>query len=332
MSFKKFFGAAVAIGVLVSAMSVTNVFAASPTFVVGEPVDAITGEEVTEFTAGQIIEVPIDITNVDSGKLSMSQLELYYDNTVFTPGIDTTDEASEGYTYYGMYTETLFAMDPTDEAKGIYRVVARNNMQGRTKGNISGNCYAETDSMTMLWTITGLNSVAVSDTLPEYYMAFTVKSDFVAPEELNVEGSQSLTGTGLFALKGTKVDETTTINHPSITGEQNNAKLNACYGAFNINIDSSVLPYWVQGLYVSVNGGAKVAVSEYKTTDNVTYTFPVRVTTNSTNATTATVEVFADTSSDESGTADVQSAVSMGTFDIQLNSPSSYADNIVTAQ
>ena len=157
------------------------------------------------------------------------------------------------------------------------------------------------------------------------YLLFTVNDDYVAPESLNY-GESSL-GRGLFHLIAPFVDETTSINHADLEGTQTDSKVNACYGAFNIVIDSDALPYWIQKLYVQVGEAELEEVSQYTTTDNKTFVFPVRVTTNDTDAQTATIEVFADTSSAEADETNV-SRVSLGTATIDLDSPTSY-DNPV---
>ena len=330
MSLKKFIGTAVATGVLLSALSVTSVFAAEPTFEVGEPVDINTGKVVTEFTPGQIVEVPIDISNVDSGKISMAQLEMYYDDTVFSAGASLTDAR----TYYATYRDFV-ALSSTENTK----MIGRHNMEEDLFGDgtfmlpagaFSGNTTASEESMTMLWNITGADSMPIKADEPEFYLLFTVNSDYVAPEDLNY-GSSSL-GDGLFHLVAPYVDETTSVNHADLEGTQSDAKVNACFGAFNINIDSSKLPYWIQALYVSLDGGAPVAVTEYTTTDDVNYTFPVIITSNNGDAASVNVEVLADTSSDEDGSQNPQSKVSMGSFDVDLNSPTSYVDQTVSAQ
>ena len=330
MNFKKFIGTVAATGILLSALSVTSVFAAEPTFEVGEPVDINTGKAVTEFTAGQIVEVPIDISNVDSGKLSMAQLEMYYDDTVFSAGASLTDAR----TYYATYRDFV-ALSSTENTK----MIGRHNMEEDLFGDgtfmlpagaFSGNTTASEESVTMLWNITGADSMPVKADEPEFYLLFTVKSDYKTPEDLNY-GSSSL-GDGLFHLIAPYVDETTSVNHADLDGTQSDAKVNACFGAFNINIDSSKLPYWIQALYVKVDGGDAVQVTEYATTDNINYAFPVRITSNSGNASSATVEVLADTSTDEAGNEGTQSQVSMGTFEVQLDSPTSYADQTVSAQ
>ena len=123
--------------------------------------------------------------------------------------------------------------------------------------------------------------------------------------------------------------ESTVNSDVEIDGSAN--KLNACFGAFNINIDSSALPYWIQALYVKVGGGEAVPVTEYVTTDNVNYTFPVRITSNSGSAASTTVEVLADVSSSETDSTNTTQE-SMGTFEVELNSPTSYVDQTVKAQ
>jgi hypothetical protein len=326
-NLKRFLGTSIALGALVSAMSVTGVFAAEPTFVVGNPIDALTGEEVTEFKAGQIIEVPVDITNVDSGKLSGVQMEMYYDSSVFTPGIDATEEGTDGDTYYNSYTENLLAMDPTDLNKEVYRVVGRNNIQGKgSKGNISGNCYADPDGVTLMWTTAGTSN-AISASVPEYYFAFTVKDDYVAPETLNYAGTQSYTSTGLFALNVIKASETTSTPHTNLTGTQTSAKLNACDGAFQIVINSTDLPYYVKSIKAN-DTELTACTNEDGTT---TYKFPVRLISSTGSASgTTDVAITAVVSDDEAGSVNSRE-VSWGKVTVNVDgTATSYADTSVT--
>ena len=325
------------VAAVAAAMSLsTAVYAADNTITMGAPIDLETNSVAEDLKSGDIIAVPVDVTST-TGKLTSFSAVIEYDTEYLEASIDVDDVNLVSDTVYnnmitlsGESTGANFTKSVVNKVGSIKQMYTTGRGGAKTYvgtmvynpnySAVSGyNNFAYTS-----WTHTA--SVETSDT-PETYFIFRVTKD-IDVDKLNLEIFNSSNYEGNLVqdnLNG--LPAVTNIN-----ADASQSKANACYGAFNINIDSSVLPYWVQGLYVSVNGGAKVAVSEYKTTDNVTYTFPVRVTTNSTNATTATVEVFADTSSDESGTADVQSAVSMGTFDIQLNSPSSYADNIVTAQ
>lgn len=300
MKFKRFLSSVLAVASVVSMISVSNAFAAEPVVVVGNLVDALTGAEVTELKAGQIVEAPVDITNVDTGKLSGVQIRIHYDKNVLTPGIDTTDESSDGYTYYGNYTETLFAMDPTREKKGEYVVVARNNMQGRTKGAISGNLTAGDGEMAALWTITGASSVAISDSVPEFYIAFTVNSDFDSSKLALNYGSNNL-GEGLYSINTIKIDETTTINHFTPDTTQAGYKANACAGAFKLVLDNSALNYWVQSIEV-FNGDTSLGkLTEYTNADGSTeYAFPARV--YATGKDSANITIKATVSDDEAGT------------------------------
>jgi hypothetical protein len=251
-------------------------------------------------------------------------MEMYYDSSVFTPGIDATEEGTDGDTYYNSYTENLLAMDPTDLNKEVYRVVGRNNIQGKgSKGNISGNCYADPDGVTLMWTTAGTSN-AISASVPEYYFAFTVKDDYVAPETLNYAGTQSYTSTGLFALNVIKASETTSTPHTNLTGTQTSAKLNACDGAFQIVIDSDELPYYVSNVYA--NGTALTAcINEDGTT---TYKFPVRlIAKNSADATgNKTFAITASVSETEDGTA---TDVSWGNVTVAVDgSATSYGDAV----
>lgn len=312
MKIKKFM--AFTAGVVMSLCLSTAVFAADgDNFVVGNPIDLATGQEVENLTAGQKVVIPVDFTT-DTGSVTDFTVKMYYDTSILDYSIPysslTTTEADMllglGLDTY-LLTDTDYAnvcaVDPIGTWRGTRFTAAGMLVTNEPREGYAINTWATAVAQTV-------------ENRPETYFCFTVVSD-VPDTTLNKD---------LF-----KLDIAQCSVNSDITIEGTANKANACYGAFNINIDSSVLPYWIQGLYVSLNGGEKVAVTEYKTTDNVNYTFPVRVTTNSTSAATATVEVFADTTTDEAGTANFDQ-VSMGTFEIQLNSPTSYTDQAVSAQ
>ncbi len=322
MNFKRILSTAIAAATMISAISVTNVFAGEPTYRIGAPVNPLTGEVITELKAGQIVEVPVDIENVDSGKLSMAQLGMVYDDTVFVPGIDTTNEGTDGYTYFDMYPNAdELAMDPTDEGKGIYNAIFRNTLtvSRGLKPDISGNLYYSLEGnkqVRMLWTISGAASIAVHDDAPEFYFCFTVRDDFDASKFGLNYGSQPLTNSGLFALRGVKVDETTTINHPGIIGIENNAKVNACYGAFTVSVDDAALEaekIWVTAINADIYSDASksnkigtYALEEYVNEDGSTvYAFPTRITSNNNSLESAYVDIIATTNTMEDGSGTV---------------------------
>lgn len=324
MKLKRFLSSVTALAMVVSALSVTSVFAGEPTFTVGAPIDAITGETVTEFKAGQIIEVPVDIENVDSGKIAMAQLGMKYDNTVLSPGIDTTDEGTDGFTYYDMYGESAFAFDPTDEKDGIYKAIYRNNLTASrgTKPDLSGNLYFGDvankggNEVRMLWVYAAASPMAIKASEPEFYFCFTVKTDFDAANLGLNYGTQDLTNSGLFALNALYVDETATINHAALQGVQNEAKVNACYGAFTVSVDDAALEaekIWVTAINADIYSDASksnkigtYALEEYVNEDGSTvYAFPTRITSNNNSLESAYVDIIATTNTMEDGSGTV---------------------------
>lgn len=306
-----------ALATVVASVGLTTVaFAADIEYRMGTPIDLSTGEEVTEYVAGQKIAVPVNpVSNVNSVSYGAT---FNYDTTVLDYGVSfagLTGEETAGIsnlggqmvaeqdysTIYG--TDLLGSVNPFTHAFTPYGSLLINE---RAEGVVSIGWYTSNSA--------GYSMAADQ----EAYIFFTVK-DEIDPNKLNVD---------LFTVTANNVDTTQgNENVPSTVD-----KANACFGAFNINIDSSKLPYWIQALYVKVDGGDAVQVTEYATTDNINYAFPVRITSNSGNASSATVEVLADTSTDEAGNEGTQSQVSMGTFEVQLNSPTSYVDQTVSAQ
>lgn len=315
MKLNKIIGMAVGLAMILSASTV--VFAADgDNFVVGTPIDLESGEEVTNLTAGQKILVPVDYTT-DTSTVTDFAVRMDYDTSVLDFGIaysDLTPGEESAIFSYGLDTylqtdanyEYICAIDPIGTWRGNrFTATGTLGTNEPTEGQVVSAWYS---------------AVAASvDNGPETYFCFTVIDD-VTLDQLNFELFEPALGRG----------ESSVNSDVEIDGTAD--KLNACFGAFNINIDSSALPYWIQALYVKVDGGDAVQVTEYATTDNVNYAFPVRITSNSGNADAVTVEVLADTSTDEAGSQGTQSKVSMGTFEVQLNSPTSYADQTVSAQ
>lgn len=322
MKLKKVFGAFTVLATLAFA---STAYASNEKINIGTPIDLATGQEVTEYVAGQKLLVPVDVSN-DEQKAFSYNVHITYDTDALTAGIDGNTfsdkelEVISGYLNTDM-TNIILSEGSENMYGSINRItkvtLGKTSFAGTANNNVDHTLANGTRVLSMTWydgVARNLNADA-----PEAYALFTVKAPV---EALNFDLFGVIDGDT--SMMGSDNVDTVTVNSAN--------KANACYGAFNINIDSSALPYWIQGLKVAVNGGSKVAVTEYKTTDNVNYTFPVRVVTNSTNASTATVEVFADTSADEAGNTDAKSDVSMGTFEIQLNSPTAYADNTVSAQ
>ncbi len=324
MNFKKILGGSLAALMMTSASSAC-VYASVEKALqfTALPITDFTGNEVTELKTGDVVILPVEATGSD-GRIQTGQFEVDYDNTILSLGVNA--KASSDTIAFYKEKKSLLITSTQDSNTMLLggREIIESYDDILEEYTYAKDQFAvvpiDEDTVRVTWNGASPTGYAVTDAA-EFYVCFTVK-DTANVSELNTEYVKKLFV--MSSLAGTN----DTIGQ-KYDGTYN--KLNACYGAFNINIDSSALPYWIQGLKVSLNDGAKVDVTEYTTTDGVNFTFPVRVTTNNTNAATATVEVFADTSADAEGTKDIQSDVSMGTFEISLNSPTSYADNTVTA-
>lgn len=320
MNFKRFLSMAVAAATIISAVSVTNVFAAEPTFKIGTPIDITTNKAVTEYTPGMIVEVPIDVENVDSGKLSMAQFHMYYDGSVFTSGAAVSSTA--GRAYFSSHKDYV-ARDPVSTTK----MIGRHNMNedlfgdgsflepaGAFSGNLNNDVATGTPSVAMLWNLTGADPIPVNESEPEFYLLFTVKDDFDADSLSLNAGTNGLTNSGMFALNALYLDETATNNHANLAGTQNEAKVNACFGAFKVTVNNDDLvaaSKWVSAITANVYTDSSkttplaenVALTVYTNADGTTvYEFPTRITANAANVDSAYVEIVA-TLSDETGEA-----------------------------
>ena len=248
MKLKKFISSALALSTIVTSLSVVNVFAADPTFAVGAPIDALTGEEVTEFTAGQIIELPIDV-NTDSGTLANIQIRVYYDNSILDAGINTSSGLGAQYLTNNFMYRFTTATDPTNSN---IRCGRHNMLNGADMGTVTGNCYASDDMVITSWNITAGAPQSVNVSAPEFYVPFTVKSDFDASKLGLNAGTNSLNSDGIF---GVEAEIAETVGTAAVrAGEQKSVKANACDGAFKIVVKDSELPYYVQGITLTIDG------------------------------------------------------------------------------
>lgn len=297
--------------------------------VLGKPIDLETNAVAEKYEAGDIIALPVDIYSTTDVADAFSTV-VGFDTQYIAADVDTNNMEMVSDTVYnnlitlsgsnGDESNFVTQSDVMGALKGMYT-----EGRGGVRTYVGTYTYNPAYAANQVYISWFNNSnVDLRDT-PEVYLIFRVIKD-VPSDSLNFDVFSS-TNTG-----EVKPGVDHSYADGGLTADTSDAKLNACFGAFNINIDSSALPYWIQALYVKVGGGEAVQVTEYSTTDDVNYAFPVRITSNSGNADSVTVEVLADTSTDEAGNEGTQSQVSMGTFEVQLNSPTSYVDQTVSAQ
>ncbi len=330
MKLKKLTGFLVA---TVAALGITTLTYADTTssITIGAPIDLSTNTVAENYEAGDIIALPVDVTTT-SGKVTAFSAVVEYNTEYLEAGVNTNDTnivSDEVYTNLlalsGKDNEDNLVKSSDGSKTGALKLMYTEG-RGGAKTYVGTSLYNPTytsNSAYVSWYHTA--STDLRET-PETYFIFRVTKD-VPADSLNFAAF-----TVSDNVQNAAQDSNGGIDETNVGIDASGAKFNACYGAFNINIDSNALPYWIQALYVKVGDSDAVQVTEYSTTDNVNYAFPVRITSNSGNADAVTVEVLADTSTDEAGNEGTQSKVSMGTFEVQLNSPTSYADQTVSAQ
>lgn len=317
MKLKKILGvAALAIGI----MSLpTAVFADENYFVMSTPFyDLTTNEETEDLVAGHKIAVPVDVTSTTGGLTSFS-ICAEFDPDYVEAGLvltDCTTEEKANIKNFAGGTTTMFK-----DHHGKY-VAYINTYQlddfgdkeyiGDTGGNTDWGFDLDRN-LTFFFSAYEISFPYTEE--PECYVLFTVKKT-VSADELNVTPWEPVYD---YCQLGDNRQGLPSVN--SVAGEAD--KINACYGAFKINLNTATLTKWVQGLQVSINGGDKKVVDEYVTTDNVNYSFPVRITSNSGKAETATVAVYADVSNSETDTTN-KTNVKIGEFTVDLDTPTAY--------
>lgn len=317
MKLKKFISSVLALSTIVTSLSAVNVFAADPTFTVGTPVDALTGEEVTEFTAGQIIELPIDV-KTDSEMIANLHVEVYYDTNMLQAGVYAPSRGATGdaLTYLNKYGNVYFARCSRDSS---YIIGRKNLLYADDAGTFSGNreSVEQADKALLGWTITGANPqyLNYNEEPAEFYMVFTVKDNFDASElQLNA-GTNSLNSDGIFGVEA-EIAETVGTAADRV-GEQNDYKVNACDGAFKIVVDSTELPYWVQGVKVKINDVEYPLDACVQDATTTIYNFPVRVTSAADEAS-VSAEIIALVSK-EAWDVENTSEVSWGTVNVDMS-------------
>lgn len=314
--------------VTVISMTTLTYAADESSIALGEPIDLETNAVAEKYDAGDIIALPVDFYSTTDVADAFSTV-VEYNQEYIAADVDTNNMEMVSDTVYNNLT-ILSGKEGSEDnfisQSGVMGALKGMYTEGRGGartyiGNYTYNPAYASNQVYISWY--NNSNVDLRET-PEVYLIFRVIKD-VPADSLNFDVFSS-TNTGEIkpGIEHSYADS-------GLTADTTDAKFNACFGAFNINIDSSALPYWIQALYVKVGGGEAVPVTEYVTTDNVNYTFPVRITSNSGSAASTTVEVLADVSSSEADSTNTTQE-SMGTFEVQLDSPTSYVDQTVSAQ
>jgi hypothetical protein len=318
MKLKKIFGAAIFVSAL---MCATSVYAAGETFEIGTPIDLSTGEEVTDLQEGQLVAYPVDI-KTDSTIVSY-QIFMNYDSDVFSVGIEDSAITDAQYDVIDGLGELS-----AKNSEGIDGAIFSIGESGRKGFSAYGNCYyntkAENDAYSIGWTDTEARTVS-ADTA-EFYALFTVKKS-VGSDELNkvlISPISEKSEVGVYNV-GAKLE--------SAPAE---VKANACYGAFKVVLDNDSEDVqslgWIQKLSAQITSadGSKtttVDLTEYVNEDGSTvYEFPVRIVSNSANASSAKVEIYADVTSDEAGTQDKDTVLVASTTVSLAGTATSYTE------
>ncbi len=308
MKLKRFLAGTLLAAVATTGMSAMS-FAAENSISVGKPINIETGKEATSYSAGDIIAVPVEITT-STGKLTSYKVLAKYDTDYITPEVDGNDDAT-----YELLEELG---DPVEKVADTSVYGALNNLKNAKGTKYYGNMAYEQhyqgheDIFGMNWAY-GTN-VAVNASAPEAYIIFTVNKDIPA-DALNVSVAAAVEGEYIYVSDTIGGLEETEVTQTS------EATVNVAKGAVKLTVDGSALNKWVQNLYISVNGGEAVSIPQYVDNGDGTYSFPVRIVSDNSDA--VTVKFYADLSDTEDGEV-TDSKVSVGEKEISLNSPSSY--------
>lgn len=312
MKLKRLISSALALGMAISSFSAVNVFAADPYVEIGAPIDALTGEAVTELTPGQGIEVPVDI-HTDTGSATSSVVQIWFDTDVFDAGIDITegDGTTLGDQYYEKYTSRL-AVPPTNENQAL----ARNNLSGRSRGDLSvGHSLQANEGRMVSMAWGNITPITMNANDYDFYFAFTVRDDY-DPDNyglnggnngLNTVGGKEAVGK-LFGVDQSKTTIGVQNNDTNVAVTQDalkNFAANGCLTAFQVDVDNDQVAktgYWIQRLYAKV-GNVEQDLSVYNNEDgSATYSFPARVVTDSQSAVANGVEIYAEVSKEQNAT------------------------------
>lgn len=306
MKLKRLISSALALGMAISSFSAVNVFAADPYVEVGAPIDALTGEAVTELTPGQGIEIPVDI-RTDTGSATSAVVQIWFDTSVLNPGIDVYNGGELGDEYYNKYDGKISY--PPDLGQSDF-AMARNALTAKgNKGTLSVGHSLQNNEGRMLSMSWGYQTPVVMNANDyDFYFAFTVRDDY-DPDNYSLNGGNN----GLSVGKLFGVDESNTTigvqnNDSPVAVTQDalkNFAANGCLTAFQVDVDNDQVAktgYWIQRLYAKV-GDTVQDLSVYNNEDgSSTYSFPARVVTDSNSAVANGVDIYAEVSKEQDAT------------------------------
>lgn len=314
MKLNKFICAALTVGAVV--FSAGSVFAAD-TVKIGGPIDLTTGEAATDLVKDQVILVPVDITT-ESGATESVEFYATYDTSVLTPGFADVYEDANADTASALESYGDVILDANTEsiatAVGAFKWTSgKKNLIGDTA--YIGNPAAPGQTVSLMVAAAKTFSTTAD---ADFYLVFTVKAA-PASDALN---------TKLVDAVADKIN----INDAGYSKTENSteAKANACAGAFKITIDSTTVPKYVHALYVSFDDGVtKQGITQYVTSDDKTYDFPVRV--KSTQSGSVTAKLYADLGTTADTVSDA--GVEIGTVNVDLSGTATdYAAASVTVE
>lgn len=314
MKLQKILGGALVAGVL--ALSATAVYAAD-SISFGKPIDLETNAEVTDYTEGMIIAIPVDIVSntgyIDSFSIKATGAE------GFAPGATNAELGATRLANLRSRANKLVASNGSLYAASNIKLDDGFDISypGTYDVAVSGS------KISTGW----MNSphIAVNADAPELYLVYKVTS---VPTGLNADVATVVDGECSFSdtASGQGMTDPTPANE---------AKANACAGAFTITLDDKELAAahkFVQGLYVEIYGN-KTNIYDYTRTgdetNGYTYTFPVRL--KGTAGGDIAVDIYAEISETETGAASPVK-ISADDFTVTLNSPADYTAADVTVK
>lgn len=297
----------------------TTVYASNEKIDLGTPIDLATGQEVTSYTVGQKIMVPVDVSN-DELKAVAYSLDIKYNTEYLSGGIDgstLTDaelEVLSGYLNADMTNIQLSEGSDTiyGQINRITKVVlGKTSFAGTPNNYITKALKDGGTALSMTWYDSAARTLNATE--PEAYALFTVKKE-VPYDSLN------------FELYSAVYDNTTMAGSDNVDTVTTNSadKANACLTAFKVSVDNDAIPAgtWIQKLYAKVGDTTQdLLICNNDGTSSI-YEFPARVLTNSTGSDTLAIEIYAVTSSDEAG--------AESTGDVLIGTVNATADSTAT--
>lgn len=297
MKIKKLLSFAMAI--TMSLCSFNSAFAAEgDKYVMGDAIDITTGQVVTEYTAGQKIAVPVDFV-VEGNAIYDYRVEMTFDDSVLSWGLSYADLTDDEYAYiqslggdqYNLNDtnyETILVIDALGSwFRGSWRGDGTLTVSNTTGDRAGGNWY------------TGAQYGVSTEDGPELYFCFEVKKA-ISSDELNIKLYEPLLNNAMSTVNS-DIDIDASVN-----------KVNACYGAFKVDVDNQALidnKTYISAIKANIYADDTKAqllgsydLTEYVTDDEVIYSFPTRITSNGQSVTKAYVEIVG-TISDADGNA-----------------------------